>query len=87
MNLSNVELAKIVTVSLQFQGFDANYDNILNEIDISRSPQDEAKDIETNMIADVVNHFVEEAEENAVKLNDVKVFRQDNELTRFDLSM
>ena len=57
--LSNIEIAKEVQKELSKQGYDLNFENILNKIDIGRSPKQEKEPVD---IQDFIDSFLCELE-------------------------
>lgn len=60
--ITNIEIAKAVEAALEEHGLEAR-GNILDEIDIERSPEDEEIPVNPEIIQQFINGFLAECEE------------------------
>lgn len=60
--ISNIEIAAAVEAALEQHGFEVR-GNILDEIDIERSPEEEQKPADPEIINQFINAFLAEYEE------------------------
>ena len=63
--IKNTEIADAVLAALEEQGYEMNYSDILNKIDISRDPEEEEIPVAESIINDCISNFLEAAEAEA----------------------
>lgn len=63
--IKNVEIAEAVEAALEEKGYEMDYSRILDDIDISRDPEEEEIPVAESIIDDCISSFLEAAEAEA----------------------
>lgn len=66
--IKNTEIAEAVEAALEEKGYEMDYSDILDDIDIGRDPEEEEIPVEESIVAEYVGAFLTSAEADAESL-------------------